>query len=166
MQKNIVEILLGALVLIIAGVFFVFAYKSSNLRPVQGYDITADFTRIDGLKVGNDVKISGVKVGSVISQNLNSDNYLATITLSIDPKIKLPVDTIASINSESLFGGKYVSLEPGADETFIAPKGKIEYTQSTPGLEQLLGQVIFNMQSKGNDKDEAKQDNNSNPPKN
>ena len=154
MNTNFIEVILGMLVILVAGIFFVFAYKSSDLKNVKGYEVTANFTRIDGLQTGNDVKISGVKIGSVISQKLDEETYLATITLSIEPSIKLPKDTVASVNSEGLMGGKYVSLEPGAEEDYITPGGKIEFTQSTPGLEQLLGQVIFNMKSEKDDKDD------------
>jgi phospholipid/cholesterol/gamma-HCH transport system substrate-binding protein len=147
MNTNFIEVILGMLVILVAGIFFVFAYKSSDLQNVKGYEVTADFTRIDGLQTGNDVKISGVKIGSVINQKLDEETYLATITLSIADTIKLPKDTIASVNSEGLMGGKYVSLDPGGEEEYIMPGGKIEFTQSTPGLEQLLGQVIFNMKS-------------------
>jgi phospholipid/cholesterol/gamma-HCH transport system substrate-binding protein len=69
--------------------------------------------------------------------------------MSIDPSIKLPKDTVAVIASESLLGGKYMSLQPGGDPDEIQPGGRIDFTQSTPGLEQLLGQVIFSMQQGG-----------------
>ncbi|MDR6770202.1 outer membrane lipid asymmetry maintenance protein MlaD [Azospirillum sp. BE72] len=147
MRRNVIETVLGGVVLAVAAVFLAFAYKSADLRKVQGYDITANFTSITGLQGGADVRISGVKVGTVTGLSLDPTSYQAVVHLSVDNSVKLPKDTAAVIASESLLGGKFLSLEPGGDPDMIKPNGKIEFTQSTPGLEQLLGQVIFSLQS-------------------
>jgi len=144
-----IETVLGAVVLVVAGFFLIFAYRSADLRKVEGYPLTAQFTNIGGLQVGNDVRISGVKVGSVTAQWLDPLKFLATVQLTLDPSIKLPRDTVALISSESLLGGKFLALEPGGDPDLIAAGGRIEYTQSNPGFEQLLGQVIYSLQSIG-----------------
>lgn len=149
MQKNIVETILGAVVLVVAGIFLFFAYNAADLRAVDGYRITADFSSTDGLRVGEDVRISGVKVGSVVDMGLNPDNYYATVGMTIRHDIKLPLDTIAIISSESLMGGKFISLEPGVEDEFLETGGIIEITQSTPSLEKLIGQAIYSM---GDDK--------------
>jgi phospholipid/cholesterol/gamma-HCH transport system substrate-binding protein len=83
---------------------------------------------------------------------IDPDTYAAVIELSINPKIKLPTDTSASIISESLLGGKYLDLQPGGDEEMMKEGGIIEQTQSSVILESLIGQFIFN----GKDKEEAK----------
>lgn len=150
MRRNIIETVLGAVVLLVAGFFLVFAYTSADLRAVSGYEVTARFANITGLQTGADVRISGVKVGTVVSQTLDSQSFLAVVRLSVDPKIRLPRDTVALVASEGLLGGKFMALEPGGDTVMIEPGGRIDYTQSTPGLEQLLGQVIFNLQGSGN----------------
>ena len=149
MRRNIIETVLGAVVLLVAGFFLVFAYTSADLHKVKGYLLTARFTSIGGLQNGADVRISGVKVGSVAGLTLDPATYLAVVHLSIDPAVKLPRDTVALVASESLLGGKYLSLEPGGDSDQLAPGARIEYTQSTPGFEQLLGQVIFSLQNVG-----------------
>ena len=149
MHRNVIETVLGAVVLLLAGLFLVFAYSSADLRKVKGYQLTAQFSSIGGLQNGADVRISGVKVGSVAGLTLDSASYLAVVHLSIDPAIKVPRDTVALVASESLLGGKYLSLEPGGDTETLPPGGRIEYTQSTPGFEQLLGQVIFSLQNVG-----------------
>jgi len=149
MRRNIIETVLGAVVLLVAGFFLVFAYTSADLRKVKGYPLTAQFTSIGGLQNGADIRISGVKVGSVAGLTLDPATYLAVVHLSIDPSVKLPRDTVALVASESLLGGKYLSLEPGGDADQLAPGARIEYTQSTPGFEQLLGQVIFSLQNVG-----------------
>lgn len=148
MRRNVIETVLGGVVLAVAAFFLAFAYTSADLRKVQGYSLTANFSSITGLQGGADVRISGVKVGTVIALTLDPKSYQAVVHLSVDPNVKLPRDTAAVIASESLLGGKFLSLEPGGDPDMLKPNGRIEYTQSTPGLEQLLGQVIFSLQSK------------------
>ncbi len=149
MRRNVIETVLGGVVLVVAAFFLVFAYRSADLRKVQGYEISANFSSISGLAAGADVRISGVKVGSVESLTLDPKSFQAVVHMQIDNGIKLPKDTAAVVASESLLGGKFMSLEPGGAEQMIAPGGRIEYTQSVPGLEQLLGQVIFSLQNTG-----------------
>ena len=154
MKHNLVETALGAIVLFVAGVFLIFSMNAGDVNASSdGYEITADFAGIGGLSVGDQVQISGVKVGSVSNVELDEDTFLARVTLSVDKDLKLPTDTAALISSESLLGGKYLALEPGADEEIIAKGGRIQYTQAPQNLEQLLGQFIFSMQQ--DTKDEA-----------
>jgi len=145
MKNNIVETILGAVVLIIAGGFLTFFYKTTDIKPSSGYEITAAFSKIDGLKTGSPVRISGVKVGQVINFKLDKKTFRAIVRMNIKNDIKLPLDTAAVIASAGLLDGKFLSLEPGGDEEFLEPGDQIEFTQSTPGLQQLLGQVIFSM---------------------
>lgn len=150
MQRNVIETVIGALVLGVAGLFLAFAYTTADLGGVRGgYQVSAQFDRVTGLRVGGDVLISGVKVGTVTGQRLDPVTFLAEVTITLDPAIQLPTDTVAVIASDGLMGGKFLSLDPGADDDVIPPGGRIHYTQSTPGLEQLLGQVIYNLQGMG-----------------
>lgn len=149
MRRNMIETVLGAVVLAVAAFFLVFAYTSADLRRVEGYTVTAGFSSISGIAAGSDVRISGVKVGSVTGMTLDPKSFQAVVSMSIDPGVKLPADTAAVVASESLLGGKFMSLEPGGEEDTIQPGGRIAYTQSSPGLEQLLGQVIFSLQNVG-----------------
>jgi phospholipid/cholesterol/gamma-HCH transport system substrate-binding protein len=144
MGKNLVETLMGALVLVVAGMFVVFAYSTADLRPVRGYQVTAKFQSIDGVRIGTDVKLAGIKVGSVLAQNLDPDTYEAVLTLTIDSHVKLPRDTSAQITSEGLLGGTYLALSPGSDDRMLAAGGTIQFTQSPVNLVQLLGRFIFN----------------------
>ncbi|HTV89270.1 MAG TPA: outer membrane lipid asymmetry maintenance protein MlaD [Stellaceae bacterium] len=143
MRGNVIETVMGAVVLIVAGFFLYFAYNTSQLRSVSGYEVSADFSRVDGIHDGSDVRISGIKVGSVVSARLNPATFLATLNLSVAPDIKLPVDTVAEIVSSGLLGDKYISLVPGGSDKNIPPGGKIKYTQSSVNLENLIGQMIF-----------------------
>lgn len=156
MKRNIIETVLGAVVLAVAGVFFVFSYSTANVGSVDGYEITANFSGIGGLAVGDDVEISGVKVGSVSKVELDPATYLAKVTVNVQPDVKLPSDTAALISSKSLLGGRYLSLEPGGAEDYLAPGARIEYTQAPQNLEQLLGQFIFSMND-AKDKDKGEE---------
>jgi len=143
MRGNVIEAVMGAVVLLIAAVFLFFAYSTSQVSTAEGYPLSADFQRIDGIRDGGDVRISGIKVGSVTSETLDPRTFLATVKISIDPKIKLPDDTVAEIVSAGLLGDKYLSLVPGGSDKMIPPGGKIKYTQSSVSLENLIGQMIF-----------------------
>lgn len=150
MKRNVIETILGAVVLIIATLFLLYGYKVANVSTPNGFTVIADFAGIGGLKAGDDVLISGVKVGTVTGVNLMGDSYLARVTMNVDSSLKLPVDTVALISSESLLGGRYLALEPGADEEVLQDGDRVMYTQAPQNLEQLLGQFIFSMQ--GDDK--------------
>ena len=143
MRGNVIETVMGAVVLVVAALFLVFAYKTSQLRAVAGYQVTADFARVDGIRQGSDVRMSGIKIGSVVDEELDPKTFLANVRMTIDPAIKLPEDTVAEIISAGLLGDKYMSLVPGGSEKVIPPGGKITYTQSSVSLENLIGQMMF-----------------------
>ncbi len=145
MKRNVIETVLGAVVLLVAVVFLGFSYSSADVGDVDGYNITADFTGIGGLSVGDAVQISGVKIGTVAKIALKPEDYMARVTMEIEDDIKLTDDTSAYISSESLLGGKYLELQPGGSDKFLANEGHIEYTQAPQNLEQLLGKFIFSM---------------------
>ena len=146
MNRNAVETVMGAVVLVVAAVFLFFAYTTSQVRAVSGYEVTANFDRVEGLRDGGDVRISGIRVGSIISQTLDPKNYVAVVKMSIDPTVKLPVDSVATITSSGLLGDKYLSIVPGAEDEFIKPGGTIEHTTPPISLESLIGQFIYGVQ--------------------
>ena len=146
MKRSLVETILGAVVLVGAGLFMAYGIKTTDIDTETGYNVTADFTNVGGLKAGDSIQISGVKVGSVSNIELLPESYLARVHLNIREGYELPIDTAALISSESLLGGLYMSLEPGAEEDMIEQGGAIEYTQAPQNLEQLLGQFIFSIQ--------------------
>lgn len=149
MGRNAIETILGAVVLMIAALFMAFAYSSADLRKVEGYTVSANFPMVDGIKEGGDVKINGVKVGSISSMGLiteaGPEQYLVKVKMTILPTVQLPEDTIAMIASESLLGGKYLALEVGVEEDFIPTDGtgKLTRTQAPMRLDDLIGQLIY-----------------------
>ena len=143
MKGNVLETVMGAVVLVVAALFLFFAYNTSQLRSVKGYELTANFEHIDGIRDGSDVRISGIKVGSVVTATLDPKTFLATLRLSVEPAVKLPDDTVAEIVSSGLLGDKYLSLVPGGSDKDIAAGGQIKFTQSSVSLEHLIGQMMF-----------------------
>jgi phospholipid/cholesterol/gamma-HCH transport system substrate-binding protein len=143
MRGNVIETVMGAVVLAVAAFFLFFAYSTAHVRAVSGYQVTAQFERIDGIREGSDVRISGVKVGTVMSESLDPKTFLATLRMSIDPTYQLPDDTVAEVLSAGLLGDKYMALVPGGSEKMIPPGGRITYTQAPISLENLIGQMIF-----------------------
>ena len=143
MRGNVIEAVMGAVVLVVAAVFLFFAYNTSRVSAASGYELFANFERVDGIREGSDVRISGIKVGSIVSEGLDPKTFLANVRLSIDPSVKLPDDTVAEIVSAGLLGDKYLSLVPGGSEKTIPPGGEIRYTQSSVSLEHMIGQMIF-----------------------
>ena len=151
MKRSVVETVLGAVVLLVALVFLAFSYKTANVGAASGYRLSANFSGIGGLKIGDDVQVSGVKIGQVDRIELDPATFLARVTLDIDPSIKVSEDTAAIISSTSLLGGRYLQLEPGGSEELLPDGGVIQYTQAPQNLEQLLGQFIFSMSGKEKD---------------
>lgn len=143
MKKNPVETILGFFVLIFTVAFLFFAVSRVDTKAIKGYNVTANFSKIGGLEVGADVRISGIKVGSVLSATLNPDDYTAVVVLSIDNSVKLPIDTIASIADVGVMGGKYVSLEPGKNQMLLKDNGLISHTKNYKSLEDNISEFIF-----------------------
>lgn len=143
MGRTLIETVMGTVVIAIAGVFLVFAYVSADLRPVQGHAFHAKFASIGGLRPGSDVRIGGVKVGSVTSQSIDPKDYRARVTFTVQDGLSLPADTVASITSDGLLGGKYLRLKIGHDKTMLKPGATLKKTQDALALEELLSRAIF-----------------------
>ena len=143
MSRNTIETVMGAVVLIVAGVFLWMAYAVTNIQSSDGTMISAEFGGIGGLNVGDDVRISGIKIGKVTDTNLNTQTFGATVTLSIDPSISLPADSAARIAASSLLGGNHVEILPGFEDDMIPSGGMIYDTRDPVNLTDLLGKAVF-----------------------
>ena len=159
MHRNTIEAILGAVVLFAAAFFLWFAYNVADMRTTSGYEVLAKFDKIGGLKIGSDVRLSGIKVGTVSALSLDEKTYMANVKITVQNSVKLPVDSVAEISSEGLLGGNFLSLVPGSEDAVIANGGQIKYTQSPVDLVQLLGRFIFSGADKSKDGDPAKSTN-------
>lgn len=143
MNKKPVETIMGIVVLAVATLFMLFAYKVSDLQMVKGYEINARFLKVGGLNTGADVRINGVKVGTVVSQKINTTDYMVDVKLSLAPNISLPVDSVITIAGDGLMGDKFVKIEPGNSEEKITPNATAENTKDAKSLEDMVGEIIF-----------------------
>ena len=143
MQRNMLETVMGAIVLLTAIGFMSLAYEAANLRGTSGYELEAEFGATGGLSIGDDVRISGIKVGRVIRQDLDPVTYAARIVMSLDDRILVPADSSARITAASLLGGNYLELIPGADEEMMQPGEVIYDTRDPVSLTDLLGKAVF-----------------------
>lgn len=143
MQRNMLETVLGAVVLLVAAIFVMIAYRGGEVQVEDGYAIGAKFDNISGISVGSDVRIGGIKVGVVTGLDLDEETYQAKATMNIRYSTKIPEDTSASVMSSGLLGDKFVQLTPGAMDEMLTNGGEIEYTQSSVSLEELIGKYVF-----------------------
>ena len=143
MQRNMLETVMGAIVLLTAVAFVSLAYEAANIRGTDGYELEAEFGATGGLSVGDDVRISGIKVGRISRQELDPVTYAARIVMSLDERIRIPADSSARITAASLLGGNYLELIPGADEDMMQPGEVIYDTRDPVSLTDLLGRAVF-----------------------
>lgn len=143
MRRNMVETVLGAIVLVVAAAFFVFALETGEVGTVKGYRLTANFLKAGGLATGNDVRIAGVKVGTVTDRRLDTETFEAIIGFTVDDDVKLPTDTAAVVTDDGLLGGKYLRLLPGKSTTTLAPGAMIADARDFETLEDQVSKIIF-----------------------
>lgn len=142
-QKNILETLMGAVVLGTAGVFLAFAYEGSQMKVADGYTVSGRFSNASGIALGSDVRIGGIKVGVVSDLALDPKDYEAVVSMTIARTAQIPKDSSAAIVSSGLLGDKYIQITPGGEDAMLAAGGKIEFTQSSVNLEELIGKFMF-----------------------
>ncbi len=149
MRRNVIETVMGGVVLIVAAMFVGIAFQSGTVTTPVGYQVVAEFDDASGLGPGSEVRMSGVKIGTVHSQELDPDTYFAVVTLNISDSVKLPRDTSARIIADGLLGSNFVALEPGGDEEMIPDGGEITFTQGSINVVDLLGRFIFSAADAG-----------------
>ncbi|MGH8378518.1 MAG: outer membrane lipid asymmetry maintenance protein MlaD [Gammaproteobacteria bacterium] len=152
-QTRTIEISTGLFIILGFSALFFLATQTTNIGSygdTGGYNVTASFTNVGGLKVRAPVTMAGVAVGSVTAISLDPQTFNAVVTLRISGKYnKIPDDSSASILTSGLLGEQYVGLTLGGSETFLKNGSKIQFTQSAIILENLIGQFLFNKASSG-----------------
>ena len=150
MHRNTLETVMGAIVLLAAVSFVALAYEAADVKGNGGYEIAAEFGSTGGLSVGDDVRISGIKVGQITAQRLDSITYVAKVSMAIDPTIKIPSDSSARITAASLLGGNYLELMPGAATDTLGAGAVIYDTRDPISLSDLLGKAVFSSNNMAN----------------
>lgn len=143
MRGNLVETVVGAIVLIVAAVFLTFAYGWAGGGTVQGYELTARFNRVDGIRVGSDVLLSGIKVGTVIHIALDPEDYEVEMRFGIEESTRLPVDSLATIGSIGLLSDNFVALVPGGAKELLGDGDEIKDTTGAVDVAELLSKIIL-----------------------
>ena len=144
-RRSAAELLAGALVILVALGFLVYAVANTGRVQVGGTTLTANFDNLGGLASGADVRIAGVKVGSVTATRIDPKTYQAVLTFTVQSDVQLPTDSSATIASGGLLGGSFLSLSPGGSETMLKNGQAVTITQSAVNFEDLLGKFIFNV---------------------
>lgn len=156
MNTRNTEILVGLFIAAGLAALFMLAMKVSNLNVYSddsGYEITANFEDISGLKVKSPVTMAGVRIGRVSEINFDASRFEAIVKIRIESKYDtLPKDTSASIYTAGLLGEKYIGLEPGGDEENLKNNDKLKLTQSSLVLEKLISRFVDSFINKDSDK--------------
>ncbi len=145
MARRSSEVAAGAAVLLVAAGFLAYAVASTGRAKVGGYTLHAAFDNVGGIATGSDVRVAGLKVGSVTGLAIDPRSYQALATFTVQSDIKLSVDSSATIATGGLLGGNFISLATGGGDKMLPDGGTITVTQSAVNLEDLLGKFIFNV---------------------
>lgn len=148
MAENRAEIVAGAGVVVLALGFLIYMLGGSVAGPSGSYPLTASFRSAEGISVGTDVRLAGVKVGTITKMSLNPSTYFADVSISVDQTVQLPSDTAILISSEGLLGGNFVELVPGGAEDVLAAGDQIEDTQGSVSLISLLMKFVTGSDAK------------------
>ncbi|WP_202149205.1 MlaD family protein [Candidatus Sarmatiella mevalonica] len=145
MKQSIFETIIGISVILLTLLGFCYAYHISRSNESHSnYQISAKFSSIDGVGIGSQVTLSGVKIGAVKSIEL-LDSFSVLVSMKIDKKYRLPIDSKASISSFSLIGDKCIVIFPGGADNDIADGGMINDTKAPMNLESLIGGFIYSL---------------------
>jgi phospholipid/cholesterol/gamma-HCH transport system substrate-binding protein len=142
---NPLQFLMSAVTIVIFACFAYYMYsaaKKNRQQTIINNVYTARFSDIDGIAIGSDVKISGYKIGTVSKMELIPDSYDIRLTLDVASDVKIPKDSIAAVRTSGFIGSKYIAIQPGAEDEFLANEEEILYTQSAINLENLIGKFI------------------------
>ena len=141
--EHTTEVLVGGAVLAVAIGFMVYASQVTGLSGNQSeYQLSASFRSADGVSVGTDVRLAGVKVGRVTAIELDTDTFRASTSFSVRQGIEVPDDSAVAISSEGLLGGNYVEILPGGSPFYFEPGDEIEFTQGSVSLVGLLMKFV------------------------
>jgi phospholipid/cholesterol/gamma-HCH transport system substrate-binding protein len=142
MANSAAETVIGAVVLAVAGAFLVYAAQTADVNLRGSYELTAKFRKADGLASGADVRVSGVKVGTVRALSLDGETFQAKAVLAIEETVRIPDDSAATIASEGLLGGAHVAIQPGGSEFMLEAGDEFAFTQGSVNIMDLIGRAI------------------------
>ena len=142
MANNAAETAIGAVVLVVAGAFFVYAAKTADVNTGGSYELVAKFRKADGLSVGGDVRVSGVKVGAVRDLGLETKTYEARVVMALRNGVTIPDDSAATIQTDGLLGGAHIAIQPGGSDFMLEPGEEFQITQGSVNILDLVGKAM------------------------
>jgi phospholipid/cholesterol/gamma-HCH transport system substrate-binding protein len=142
MRRKALETIIGGFVLLAAIGFVVYAFTASTVGKVDGYELTAVFGRADGVSPGTEVRMSGIKVGSVLDIRLDPETYEAIMRFNIRQSVKIPATSSVKVLADGLLGDSYLSIEPGGGDP-LEPGATIYNTQDPVNIVDLLARFAF-----------------------
>lgn len=149
MKDRVIETVVGFVVICLAIFSFMFFYKISDSgEDGEGYFLNAYFQNIEGVAEGNDVKLSGIKIGYIDNVTLENGTYFAVARLKIKKGIDIPSDSRAIVSTSGLLGGKYIRINPGSADDNLKENGKFKFTQSSINIEDLISKLMYSLTSK------------------
>lgn len=151
MRRNIIETVMGAAVILVAIGFVVMAFSATGLSTGEGYRVNATFDNAGGLTPGTPVRMAGVKIGTVVDQDLDTETYFAQVQMRIKSDVKLPADTSARVVPDGLLGSNFVLLEPGGAPEMIDAGGSITSTQGAVNIVDMVTRMVFSGGGGGDD---------------
>jgi phospholipid/cholesterol/gamma-HCH transport system substrate-binding protein len=143
MQNNMVETLIGAIVVVVAAGCLFFAYTTTGSGGFSGYSIVARFSSADGIQPGTDVRLHGIKIGTVSSLSLDPKSYLAEAHMTIRQDVKVPDDSSIKVTSAGILGNSYLAISPGGSDKMLSDGGALTNTQGSVDLMGLIGRAIY-----------------------
>lgn len=146
-QRSVSELAAGSLVLLATAGFIAYAAGHTGRSDAGGTRLVAQFDNVGSIGPGADVKIAGVKVGSVTGSSIDPATFQAKLTFTVESDIKVPADSSATISTGGLLGGAFVTVSPGGSDKTLTDGQAVGITQSATNLEDLLGKFIFNVGS-------------------
>ena len=144
------EAITGGLVILFCGLFFTHIVKSNELVKREKYKdiLYAKFNNIEGIKVGTEVKIAGVRVGQVVNTQLDTNTFQVKVKLNVVDNLNIPDDSTLAVTSSGLLGGKFLNIKPGVSDISLTNGASFSNTQSALNLEDLIGKVVASFSSK------------------
>lgn len=144
MGSQKIEVITGFIVVLFAALFLSYGLGQTNMQLSEGYyPLKASFSDVTGISSGADVKMSGVKVGTVSSANINPESFQADVTLLLRNDVKIPYDSSVKIASDGLLGGAHITIDVGSEEETLNSGDSFSYTQSAVSLMDLLSRAVF-----------------------
>jgi phospholipid/cholesterol/gamma-HCH transport system substrate-binding protein len=140
-QNNMAEIMIGAIVVAVVVILLAFGYTHRGAATASGYELDARMPKVDGLGEGTDVRLAGIKIGTVSGLTLDPKTYLVTVHMSIKNDIQIPVDSSLLVTSSGILGSSYLSITPGGDDKMMAPGSYFENVQGAIDLMNLVGRI-------------------------